>query len=104
MTAPIRHSIELNAVREFHLVCLVKLADLLRALGFPFKVSCVPLSAILYANVVCKFVFLKVCKLVLARRKSTPSSSQPCRGLSVRNVEPRGATGDSCRGGENRWG
>jgi hypothetical protein len=89
MTAPIRHSIELNAVRELHLVCLVKLADLLRALGFSFEISCVSLPAILYASVVCKFVFLKIGKLVLARRKSTPSSSQSCRGLSVRNVEPR---------------
>ena len=89
MTAPIWHSIELNAVREFHLVCLVKLPGLLRALGFPFEVSCVPLPAILYASVVCKFVFLKIGKLVLARRKSAPSSSQPCRGPSVRNVEPR---------------
>jgi hypothetical protein len=89
MTAPIRHSIELNAVRELHLVCLVKLADLLCTLGFPFKVFCVPLPAILYASVVCKFVFLKIGKLVPARRKTFPSSSQPCRGLGVRNVEPR---------------
>lgn len=96
MTAPIWHSIELNAVRELHLVCLVKLAALLCALGLPFKVSGVPLPAILYAGVVCKFVLLKIGKLVLvlvlvlARRKAFPSSSQPCcRGLVVRNVEPR---------------
>ena len=85
MTAPVRNSIELNAVGELHLVGLFKLADLLRTLCFSFEVPCVLRLPLLYARVVGEFVLLEVCKLVLARRK-VPSSNRPLRDLRSARV------------------
>jgi hypothetical protein len=72
----------LDAVRKLHLVGLLKLADLLRSLGFSFKVSRVLLLPLFYARVVSEFVLFEVCELVLARRKA-PSSNRPIRVLRI---------------------
>jgi hypothetical protein len=75
----------LDAVGELHLVGFFEVADLLRALGFLFEVPCVFLLPFFYARVVGEFVFFKICKSVLARRKA-PSSNRPLRVLRSARV------------------
>jgi hypothetical protein len=87
VTAPIRNSIELYAVGELHLVLLIKPLELVLLL-----------PAVLYASVIKKLEFLKVCEAVTAGRKSVPSSSEPCRGQSIRIGCPSRAT-EVCGGG-----
>lgn len=59
MTAPIRHSIELNAVGELHFVLLVKFLKLLRLLSLTPKLSCALLLLMLVVVIVGEFVLLE---------------------------------------------
>jgi hypothetical protein len=90
----------LDAVRKLHLVCLLKLADLLPSLGFSFKVSQVLLLPLFYARVVGEFVLFEVCELVLARRKA-PSSNRPIRVLRIARLGAAYVWG--FRGGIRGW-
>lgn len=97
MAAPVRHGIELDAVRELHLVLVVESLSLLCPLGLSLQIPRLVLLALLYALVIGKLVFFGVFGLC-AGCSNTPSSLQPCRGAVCRVVWPRG-TGTVCRGG-----
>jgi hypothetical protein len=97
MAAPVRHSIELDAVRELHLVLVVKPLSLLCPLGLSLQIPRVSLLALFYALVVGKLELFGICRLCVGC-SNTPSSLQPCRGAVRRVVWPR-RTGTVCRGG-----
>ena len=79
MATPIGHRVELNAVRELHFVCLIKLTELFLSFCLLLQISCLPLLTVLYSSVVGELVLLETCKLVglvVPRRKGAPSSWQ----------------------------
>ncbi len=103
MTAPVRDSIELNAVGELHLICLVKLTDLLCPFGFSPKTVCLFLLTLFYVSIIGEFVFPKVRKFVSARCPTIPFLCQPCR-CAVHGVNGSWwAARFRCRGGRNDW-
>jgi len=81
VAAPIGHRIELDAVRELHIVLLVEFADLLRS---PCFAPCKLLFAVLDTRVIGELEFLEVCKPVCAgRERRPPANGQPYRGGGV---------------------
>ncbi len=98
MAAPVGNCVELDAVGELHFVGLLKLADLLCPLGFPFEVPCVPMLLPLYSSVVSKLVLFEICQLVLTRCKGAPSSNTPTQGVVIRRARLR-APWNRLRGG-----
>lgn len=74
MTAPVRDSIELDTVRELHVVCFVKLPELLGTLCLSLQIPSCSLLLCLYAGVVREFVFFKVFQSMSAGRNAFPSS------------------------------
>lgn len=76
MAAPVRDRIELDAMRELHVVLLVEFPELLGPPGVALRKL---LLAVLDTRVVGELEFLEVCKPVGARRgRWSPSTCQPC--------------------------
>jgi hypothetical protein len=102
VAAPVRDRIELDTMRELHVVLLVEFLELLCPPGVALRKL---LLAVLDTRVVGELEFLEVCKLVGARRgRWSPSTCQPCgeEGMDAEGIGLVAARQVRTRGGLGR--